>query len=102
MLNDNGNSSSSIVTRSRLHKPVELKAANLIGPPWRTFGNECPSTQFLPNRHRLGVTACSAVTLGSTVYQFSETATKLSIKNLFNAVITHGFIVHQLIKLVFE
>ena len=33
-LNDNGNSGSSIATPSRLHKPVEFKAAkNLLGPP---------------------------------------------------------------------
>jgi hypothetical protein len=38
---------------------------------------------------------------GSPVYQFSEAATKLSIKNLFDAVITHVFIVHERSKLVF-
>ena len=37
----------------------------------------------------------SAIVLGSLIYQFGEAATKLNIKNLFDALSAHAIIMHQ-------
>jgi hypothetical protein len=39
---------------------------------------------------------------GSLSYQFGKAATKLDIKNLFDAIGGHAFIMHQFIKLLFQ
>jgi hypothetical protein len=50
------------------------------------------------------ITNTCAVTLGSPIYQFSEAATKLNIKNLVDALSPRAFMMyhmHQRIKLAF-
>jgi hypothetical protein len=48
------------------------------------------------------ITNTFAVTLGNLIYQFGETATKLNIENLVDALSAHAFVMHQYIKLALQ